>query len=64
MPTIGWRDVAHAEISGPVRFRSLTVQIRPEHLAMWKDDPDGRFSVRLSSSDPTRGELGKFYPSL
>ncbi|WP_188913137.1 hypothetical protein [Aureimonas endophytica] len=64
MPTIGWRDVAHVEVTGPVRFRSMTVQIRSEHVARWRDDPDGRFNVHASSADPTVGELGKFFPSL
>lgn len=64
MPTIGWRDVAHTKVTGPVRFRSVTVHIGAEHVARWTEDPDGRFKVKSSSSDPTRAELGTFYPSL
>jgi hypothetical protein len=64
MPTMGWRDAAFTEASGPVRFRNVTVQIGPQHLARWKDDPDGRFGVTPSAVDPTKAELGKFYPSL
>lgn len=64
MPTIGWRDIACTEASGPVQFRNFTVHIGPEHLACWRSDPDGRFKLTVSASDPMRAHLGKFYPSL
>lgn len=64
MSTIAWRDAAYTEASGPVRFRNLTVHIGPQHVAQWKDDPDGRFGVKPSTVDPTKAELGRFFPSL
>lgn len=64
MPTIGWHDVSCTESTGPVQFRSFTVHIAPEHVARWKSDPDGRFKLRVSTLDPMRAELEKFYPSL
>lgn len=64
MPTIGWKDTAFTRTSGPVRFRDRTVTIESRHLAQWHDDPDGRFNVQPSASDPTRAELGRFFPSL
>ena len=64
MLTIGWRDVEFGEAPGLVRFRDLMVTLKAEHIARWKDDPDGRFQLRLNAQGTETAELEKFYPSL
>ena len=62
MTTLGWDNIKFAETPGLVRFRELLVSIGPEHIARWKDDPDGRFQLKYVSAGTA--ELEKFYPSL
>ena len=64
MTTIGWRDVACTELTGPIEVDALTFHIAPEHLALWRDDPDGRFKLETDGKPEGHAILGKFYPSL
>ena len=64
MPTLGWDSIGFSEAPGQVRFRDFIVSITEKHIARWKDDPDGRFKLRLTSEAANTAEPEKFYPSL
>ena len=64
MPTIGWNDIAFGDAPGQIRFREFLVSITAEHIARWKDDPDGRYRLKLLSETARTAEPEKFYPSL
>ena len=64
MSTVSWKDVAFTETAGPASFGDQTLTIRDEHIARWRDDPDGRYAVTPSPEGVSPVDLGKFYPSL
>ncbi|MBC8129571.1 MAG: hypothetical protein H7Y08_04530 [Rhizobiaceae bacterium] len=66
MPTIGWADVDWKDRAGHVAYRDMTLVLRDEHIAGWKDDPEARYAVDVAegADGSKRGELVKLYPSL
>ena len=64
MSTVSWKDVAFTETPGPTSFGELTFTLKDEHIARWKEDPDGRHAVMPTPEGVSPVDLGKFYPSL
>jgi hypothetical protein len=64
MSTISWKDVTFTETAGPIRHGDVTLNVTENHIARWKEDPDGRYAVIAAPDDASPVDLGKFYPSL
>jgi hypothetical protein len=64
MHSIGWREVDYTAMPGIRQVRDFTIMLLPEHIARWKEDPDGRFEVKSSANQNALAALGQFYPSL
>ncbi|GGD28504.1 hypothetical protein [Aureimonas glaciei] len=64
MSTVSWKDVTFTETAGPICRGDVTLDITEDHIARWKEDPDGRYAVMAVSDYVSPVELGKFYPSL
>lgn len=64
MSTVSWKDVDFTETAGSASFRDQTLTIKDEHIAQWKEDPDGRYAVMPAPEGVSPVDLGKFYPSL
>ena len=64
MSTVGWKDLAFTQTPGPTSFGDHMLVVTEEHIARWKDDPDGRYAMMPSAESASPIDLGKFYPSL
>jgi len=64
MQTVSWKDISYTEVAGPTSFGNLALRITDEHIARWKEDPDGRYAVMPAPEGVSPVDLGKFYPSL
>jgi hypothetical protein len=63
MSTISWKDLDFAEVPGIMHFNDMTLMLDEEHIRKWKDDPDGRYSLKPQDI-AGHAELDKFFPSL
>jgi hypothetical protein len=64
MSTVSWKDLAFTETAGPATFGDWTLTVKDEHIARWKEDPDGRYAVMATPDGVSPVDLGRFFPSL
>jgi hypothetical protein len=59
MITLTWADVGHIQEAGEQEVAGITVAVGWEHIAKWKEDPEGVWEVERGG--PTVSGLRQFY---
>jgi hypothetical protein len=65
MIAIRWADVGYPSEPGEREFAGITLRVEADHIAKWREDPDGIWEIENASSSASsrRYTLDRWHPS-